>query len=211
MMSPTVALLAYVAASAVLIVTPGLDTALVLRTTAVEGPRRGAYTAVGICCGLLIWGLAVALGVSAVLAASHVAYLVLRAIGAVYLIWLGLSLLLRPRVKTPVLDTTPPADRGTTAWFVRGLLSNLTNPKVGVFFVTILPQFVPSGVAVGPFIALLVTIHVTESVLWLGLLIVATRSIAQLVCRPAVTRTLDRATGAVLVGAGLRLAAEGRH
>ena len=136
----------------------------------------------------------------------------LRAIGA------GLPGLARPDPcccaatgKTPVLDATAPADPGTTAWFARGLLSNLTNPKVGVFFITILPQFVPANVALGPFIALLVTLHVIETVIWFGVLIAATRSIAHLVSRPSVARTLDRATGAVLVGAGLRLAAEGRR
>jgi len=249
-MSPTIALLAFAAAAAVLIVTPGLDTALVLRTTAVEGPRRAAAAALGICCGLLIWGLAVALGVAALLAASHLAYTVPRWTGAVYLIWLGGHLLLRSRHATPeggrgvtprVTDQSrrrfgprrrprgalfdsatfeaarpaairEPADnRGAALWFARGLLSNLTNPKVGVFYVTFLPQFVPAGVAVGPFVALLVAIHVAMSIPWLGVLIVATRSVAGLLHRPAVTRTLDRATGAALVGAGLRLAAEGRR
>ncbi len=82
---------------------------------------------------------------------------------------------------------------------------------MGVFFVTFLPQFVPAGVAVAPFIALLVAIHVTEGVLWLALVILMARSIARLLRRPAVTRPLDRGTGVVLIGAGLRLAAEGRR
>jgi threonine/homoserine/homoserine lactone efflux protein len=157
------------AAGAVLIVTPGPDTALVLRTAAVEGPRRGAYTAAGICFGLLFWGLSAVLGIAAVLAASHLAYRVLRVIG------------------------------------------DLTNPKVGVFFVTFLPQFVPPGVAVAPFIALLLLIHVVLSVIWLGFLIAATRSAGRLLQRPAVSQALDRVTGAVLIGVGLRLAAEGRR
>jgi threonine/homoserine/homoserine lactone efflux protein len=177
-MNPTVALLTFLAASVVLTVTPGLDTALVLRTTAVEGPRRAAFAALGICCGLLLWGLAVALGLGALLAASYLAYTVLRWVGAAYLVWLGLSLLLRPRREAPGTDAAPSGDNGDAKWFARGLLSNLTNPKVGVFYVTFLPQFVPSGVAVAPFIALLVAIHVTEGVIWLGLLIVATRSIS---------------------------------
>lgn len=94
-------------------------------------------------------------------------------------------------------------------WFARGLLSNLTNPKVGVFYATFLPQFVPPGVAVAPFIALLVTIRVTEGVLWLTLLVVATRPIARLLRHPAVVRVLERLTAAILVGFGLRLAFEG--
>ncbi len=87
----------------------------------------------------------------------------------------------------------------------------LTNPKVGVFYVTFLPQFVPPGVAVAPFIALLVAIHVNEGVLWLMLLILAARSMARLLRRPAVVRVLERLTGAILVGFGLRLAVEGQR
>ena len=212
-MSVPVALLAFIAAGTVLIVTPGPDTALVLRTAAVEGLRRGAYTSAGICVGLLVWGLAAALGITAVLAASHTAYTVLRAIGAAWLVWLGFNIFFRrprpPAAEGGAAGSVP--DGSDPAWFWRGLLSNVTNPKVGVFFITFLPQFVPAGVAVAPFVALLVAIHVALSIVWLGLLIVATRSVGRLVQRPSVARTLDRVTGAVLIGAGLRLAAEGRR
>lgn len=227
-MSVSVALLTFIAAGIVLIVTPGPDTALVLRTAAVDGPRRGAYTSVGICTGLLLWGLAAALGIGAVLTASHTAYTALRAVGAAWLVWLGCTIFFRrPRgtgsggqeAAAPAADE--PADAGALSltatvegdpvWFWRGLLSNVTNPKVGVFFITFLPQFVPAGVAVAPFVALLVLIHVTLSVVWLGLLVAATQSVGRLLHRPAVARMLDRITGAVLIGAGLRLAAEGRR
>jgi threonine/homoserine/homoserine lactone efflux protein len=223
-MSVTVALLAFIAAGSILIVTPGPDTALVLRTAAVEGPRRGTYTSIGICSGLLAWGFAAALGISAVLAASHTAYAVLRAIGAGWLVWLGITIFSRrshhsrPGESRGGVTADGPASahgsatidrRRDRAWFWRGLLSNVTNPKVGVFFITFLPQFVPRGVAVAPFVALLVLIHVALSVIWLGLLIAAAQSIGRLLRRGAVARTLDRLTGAVLIGAGLRLATEG--
>ncbi len=154
--------------------------------------------------------MAVALGIGALLAASSLAYTALRWVGAAYLVWLGLTLLLRPH-QAPCIDAVALAHRATAKWFARGLLSNLTNPKVGVFYVTFLPQFVPPGVAVAPFIALLVAIHVTEGVLWLMLLILATRSMARLLRRPAVVRVLERLTGAILVGFGLRLAVEGQR
>lgn len=211
-MSPAVALLAFIGAGIILIVTPGPDTALVLRTAAVEGPRRGAFTSAGICFGLLLWGLAAALGISAVLAASHTAYTVLRAIGAAWLVWLGFNIFVRrPHPAAANGGALRIVNGREAAWFWRGLLSNVTNPKVGVFFITFLPQFVPAGVAVAPWIALLVVVHVVLSVIWLGLLIVATRSVGRVLQRPTVARTLDRITGAVLVGAGLRLAAEGRR
>ncbi len=206
-MSPTIALLTFTLAAAVLTITPGMDTALVLRTAAAEGPRRAVSAVFGICCGLLLWGLAVALGVGALLAASSLAHTVLRWVGAVYLIWLGLTLLRRPH-QAPHIDAVTLGHRGSANWFARGLLTNLTNPKVGVFYVTFLPQFVPPGVPVTPFIALLVAIHVAEGVLWLTLLAFATRSLASLLHRPAVARALDRLTGVILVGAGLRLAIE---
>jgi len=208
-MSPTIARLTFAVAAAVLTITPGVDTALVLRTGAVEGPRRAVSAAFGICCGLLLWGLAVAFGVGALLAASSLAYTVLRWVGAAYLVWLGLTLLLRPHQEVRDIDAVPLAQPSTMKWFARGLLSNLTNPKVGVFYVTFLPQFVPPGVAVAPFIALLVTIHVAEGVLWLTLLIVATRSIARFLRRPAIVRVLERLTAAILLGFGSRLAFEG--
>jgi threonine/homoserine/homoserine lactone efflux protein len=218
-MSVPVALLAFIAAGAILIVTPGPDTALVLRTAAVEGPRRGAYTSAGVCSGLFFWGVAAALGVSAALAVSHTAYAVLRGVGALWLVWLGVMICAgRPsgdraaqRTDLPGTGAAVVDARGDRAWFWRGLLSNITNPKVGVFFITFLPQFVPAGVAVAPFSGLLVLIHVALSVVWLGLLIVATRSVGRVLRRPAVARMLDRVTAAVLIGAGLRLATEGRR
>jgi len=226
-MSVPIALATFIAAGIVLIVTPGPDTALVLRTAAVDGPRRGAYTSVGICAGLLLWGLAAALGISAVLAASHTAYSGLRAVGAAWLVWLGCTIFFRrPRRTGPSVESGTPAPGGPgnpdafslptarggdRTWFWRGLLSNVTNPKVGVFFITFVPQFVPAGVAVAPFVALLVLIHVALTVVWLGLLIAATQSVGRVVRRPAVARTLDRITGTVLIAAGLRLAAEGRR
>jgi threonine/homoserine/homoserine lactone efflux protein len=103
----------------------------------------------------------------------------------------------------------PYADGTDAAWFWRGLFSNVTSPTVGVFFTTFLPQFVPADVAAVPWIALFVVSHVVLSVIWLGLVIVAPRSIGCLLQRSAVSRTLDRVRGAVPVGTGLRLAAEG--
>ncbi len=96
-MTLTAALIAYVAAAGLLTITPGLDTAMVLRTAAAEGPRRAALTALGIGCGCLVWGLAVALGLGVVLAASSALYTAIRWAGAAYLIWLGVNLILKPR------------------------------------------------------------------------------------------------------------------
>jgi len=202
------ALVAFTIAAGVLTITPGLDTALVLRTAAVEGPRRALLAGAGICLGCLMWGFAASVGLGALLAASQLAYDVLRIAGACYLIYLGVKLLARPRSSASPPSDAPLAnlDPSGRRWFVRGLFTNLLNPKVGVFYVTFLPLFIPAGVSVTLFSLLLASIHAVQGILWFALLIVATRTFAHWLSRPSVVATLDRGTGAVLVGFGLRLA-----
>jgi threonine/homoserine/homoserine lactone efflux protein len=212
------ALLAFSLAAGLLTITPGLDTALVLRTAAVEGSRRAMLAAVGISFGLLTWGLAASVGLAALLAASQVAYRVLRMAGACYLIFIGVKMLLRkhlsavvmPHSMSPQLSANYVSARAPN-WFVRGLLTNLLNPKVGVFYVTFLPQFIPARVAVIRFSMLLAAIHATEGILWFTLLILATRPLSRWLRSPRVAQTLDRATGTVLVGFGLGLVVDNRR
>ena len=203
------ALAAYVVAAGLLTLTPGLDTALVLRTAAVEGPRRAAFAAMGINIGCLIWGALVALGLGALLAASTLAFTVLKWAGAAYLVWLGLNLILSPRDRFEVSAGKTSGD-GDLTWMRRGLLTNVLNPKVGVFYVSFLPQFLPDGVQAGPFIFLLAVIHVVLGSAWSAVLIMGTRPIAGILQRAAVVRWLDRLTGGVFLAFGLRLAMERR-
>lgn len=203
------ALLAFTVAAGLLTLTPGLDTALILRTAAVEGPKRAVLAMVGILAGCFVWGGLVAVGLGAVLQASAVAFNILKWAGAAYLVWLGIGLILRPRDSFDTADA--PAMTGSdTAWMRRGFLSNMANPKMGVFYVSFLPQFLPAGVPAAPFMLLLTTIHVLLGVVWLGLLIAATQPIARVLRHAAVVRWLDRATGGVFVAFGLRLALERR-
>lgn len=205
------ALALFVVAAGLLTITPGLDTALVLRTAAVEGPRRAVLAALGIACGCLTWGLAVALGLGALLAASQAAYTVLKWAGAAYLTWLGINLILRPRSK---FDLSAAGARAGGArrgnWWLRGFLTNLLNPKIGVFYVSFLPQFVPAHVAAGPFIFLLAAIHVALGVPWTAVLIGATAPLKRWLSHAAVVRGLDSVTGVVFLGFGARLALERR-
>jgi len=196
-------LVAFTLAAALLTVTPGIDTALVLRTLACDGARRAGAAAFGICLGCLVWGLAVALGLGILLDASRLAYDVLRWCGAAWLIWLGVQLL-RSKGESP--GTMPAASASNSAWFRRGLLTNLLNPKVGAFYVSFLPIFVPPGYAPAPVIALLAAIHVGLGLLWFALLIASAKGIAPWLRRRAVARALDRLTGAVLIAAGAKLA-----
>jgi threonine/homoserine/homoserine lactone efflux protein len=200
------ALIAFVAAAALLTITPGLDTAMVLRTAAVEGHRTAALAALGIVLGCLAWGAAVALGLGVLLAASSLAYTALKWAGAAYLAWLGIKLMLQPRSRFD-LDATG-GQRGN--WLARGFLNNLLNPKIGVFYVSFLPQFVPAHVAAAPFIFLLAAIHAALGIGWFAALIAATSPIKRWLARQSVVRWIDRVTGAVFIGFGLRLAFDRR-
>ena len=203
------ALLAFSVAAALLTITPGLDTALVLRTAAVEGGRRAALAGLGIVTGCLAWGAAVALGLGALLEASTLAFNILKWAGAVYLVWLGVSLILKPRERFDL--TAPAGPRGSDfAWMRRGFLTNLLNPKVGVFYVSFLPQFLPQGAPAGPFIFLLAALHAVMGLIWFAALIGATRPIAGALQKAAVVRWLDRLTGGVFLAFGVRLALERR-
>jgi threonine/homoserine/homoserine lactone efflux protein len=204
-MSVTQSLVAFFLAAGLLTITPGLDTAMVLRAAAVEGPRRAVHAAIGICLGCLVWGAAVALGLGALLAASELGYTILRWAGALYLGYLGLQLLLRPRTQLHTPEAPDAADR-SGGWLVRGCLSNLLNPKVGVFYVTFLPQFVPPGQPVGGYTFLLACIHVVQGALWFALLIAASTRVRRVLGRPSVVRALDRTTGVVFLAFGAKLA-----
>jgi len=208
MHSAMASLIAFVPAAILLTLAPGLDTALVLRTAVAEGPRKAVLAGLGIAVGCLTWAALVAVGLGALLAASTLAYTMLRWLGAAYLVWMGVKMLRHPRRAFAVESAE--AGKGSAA-FARGALTNLLNPKVGVFYVSFLPQFVPHGVPVAPFILLLGAIHVGIGLVWLACLIAATRPIARLLHRSAVVQTLDRVTGGLFVAFGVALAVDFRR
>src|SRR3954462_7392142 len=194
-------ILAFTAAASLLTVTPGLDTALVLRTAAVEGPRRALLAGLGICLGCLAWGAVVALGLGILLEASHLAYTMLKWAGAFYLLWLGTQLLLSKR---DALDA--PVHTGASNMLVCGFLTNALNPKVGIFYVSFLPLFVPAGANVTAGTLLLAAIHAALGLVWFAALVAATRPLARALARPRIIRALDRATGTIFLLFAARLA-----
>lgn len=198
-------LFAYLAAITVLTMTPGVDTALVLRSAAIGGPRPASFASAGIVLGCLIWGAAVALGLGALLHASETAYTAVRYIGAAYLLWLGAKLMFAPRSALASTAETCAADGKDAFW--RGFLTNMLNPKMGVFYVTFLPQFIPHGAQVAPFTFFLAALHGAVAVIWFALLIAATVPLGEALRRPGVVATLDRLTGGIFIAFGLRLAA----
>ncbi|MCF7203259.1 LysE family translocator [Pseudomonas oligotrophica] len=199
-------LFAFLGAAALLTVTPGVDTAMVLRAAALDGRRAALMAAAGIALGCLGWGAAVSLGLGALLQASELAYTLVRLAGAGYLIWLGGRMLLRPRADFAATAGEGAALQAGEA-FRRGLLTNLLNPKVGVFYVTFLPQFVPAGASVAGYSFVLACLHVLLTLAWFGVLIAATLPLGRLLRRPALIRALDRLTGGVLLAFGGKLAA----
>ena len=204
------ALLAFSLAAGLLTITPGLDTAIVLRTAAVEGPKRAALAAAGVIAGCLVWGAAVALGLGVLLQASTFAFTVIKWAGCAYLVWLGIGLILKPRDSFQLSAPVGPVGSSDFAWMRRGFLTNLLNPKVGVFYISFLPQFLPAGVAPGPFIFLLAALHGVMGLAWFAVLIGATRPLQGVLQRSAVIRWLDRLTGGVFLAFGVRLALERR-
>ena len=199
----------------VLTVTPGLDTALILRTATLRAARRAWGVVLGIQSGTLIWGALTSVGVTALLTASRLAYETLRWAGACYLVWIGARMLwsaLRRDAAGPVVGAdaeVAPVDDFGAGWR-QGLLTNLLNPKVGAFYVALLPQFIPDGANPLVFGILLAGVHVALGLVWSALLVLAARRLRGLLRRPAARRTLDGVAGTVIVGFGLRLAADGR-
>ncbi len=200
---------AFVAVSLVVICTPGPDTALIIRNTLAGGRRGGIATAIGITAGIAVWTLAASVGVAALLSASEPVFRALQLAGAAYLVYLGAQSLVAA-VSGRRHETTGEGGGQTLApkrAFRQGLLSNLGNPKIAVFFVSLLPQFVSDGSE--SFLALAV-LGVAFSLLglaWLTLYAVVVAKAGQFL-RGRVRRALDAATGTVLVAFGIRLATE---
>jgi len=203
-----VALLTFLAAAALIIVAPGPDTLLVTRNVFRRGRRGGLVTAAGTVTGLALWSVAAALGLSALLAASEVGYNVARVAGGLYLIWLGVQTL-RSHGTAPA-TATEAAPLPMHRAYLSGVLSNLLNPKIGVFFITFLPGFVPMGAPVGSTAALLGALFVVETALWLLVLVWLVGNGTGRLSRPGVRRWVDRVTGVVLIGFGVRVVVDVR-
>jgi len=215
-MSTTQALLSFALVAVALTVMPGLDTALVLRTSVVRGRGHAWAAAFGIGAGCLVWGVAAAVGASALLAASHTAYRALTVAGALYLVAFGARLLWGSRRRgrpEPALGDAVgggAAPRPLAATFAAGAATNILNPKIGVFYVATIPQFIPEGASHLLMGVLLAVEHNVIGLLWFAGVITGTRWATRWLGGPSVVRLTDRATGVLLVAFGIRLAANAR-
>jgi threonine/homoserine/homoserine lactone efflux protein len=193
----------------VVTLTPGPATALVVRSALRGGRRSALLTTLGNSVGVLAWGVASALGVSALIAASEIAFLVLKVGGAVVLVWLGVQSFRRTR-----RDEKPAKRSGDDVWSSRafrdGLVTCLANPKLAIFFVALFPQFLERGhsnLTTG--LAMAGLIVALDLVWYSAVALAVTRLRRQFVDGPWQHR-LERITGSLMVGLGLRLALESR-
>jgi threonine/homoserine/homoserine lactone efflux protein len=197
-------LLAFVAVSVVVIITPGPDTALTVRNTLIGGRRAGLLTAAGVLTGQLVWSIAAGAGVAALLVASEPVFHALRLAGAAYLIWLGLQSL-AAAVRGASTPHASRAHRGSP--LRQGVINDLANPKMAVFFTSLLPQFGESFVAM----VVLGALFCAMTFAWLALYAATIARAGEALKGTRLRRALDALTGAVLVALGLRVATDVRR
>ena len=221
----TASLLAFIPVALLLTLIPGADTALVTRNALALGRGGARWTIIGIMTGCLIHATASALGLSAILATSARAYETVKLAGAAYLVWIGVQSIRHARrgteVQIPRLaalardDTTaviPSVVEGSARSgreghpFMQGFLTNILNPKVALFYLTFLPQFIPAGAPVLRTSLLLAMIHNALGFAWLSLYAQFVDRLRSALTRPIVKAWLERVTGGVLVALGARLA-----
>ncbi|CDG16377.1 LysE family translocator [Xenorhabdus doucetiae] len=201
-------LLAFTVAATLLTLTPGLDTALILRTATVEGGKKALQAALGINAGCFIWGAMVAFGLGTLIAVSELAFNLLKWCGALYLCWLGIQMIWHP--KKDLGGETSASVKGQN-WFIKGMLGNVLNPKMGVFYVSFLPQFIPQGHSATLWTFNLVAIHVLLGTLWSLSLIYATRPLSHILRRENVIKWMNRATGGLFLLFAFKLVMSNRR
>jgi threonine/homoserine/homoserine lactone efflux protein len=200
-------ILAFLGISALVIVTPGQDTALAIRNSLLGGRRAGVFTALGVSTGQAVWALATSVGLAALIVAFEPAFVTLKLVGAAFLVYLGAQALLAAIRGTHVERREGGGPLTSRTAFRQGVLSNLGNPKMAVFFTSLLPQF--GAESFGGLLALGL-VFCTMTLVWLcGYAFVVAR-VGDVLRRPVVRRVFDAVLGTVLVALGVRLAAERR-
>lgn len=202
----TTILIPYLIAITLLTLTPGLDTTLIIRTATLEGKSKAFQAAAGIGFGCIAWGVVVACGLGALLMASDLAFNILKWMGAAYLAWLGLNMILKPRSQLADMQESNSNVPSSQNWFIRGFLGNLLNPKVGIFYISFLPQFIPPQASAVTWVMGLVMIHVVIGTLWSILLILAMQPLSRYLKQPKFVKYMDRITGSIFVLFALKLA-----
>ncbi|WP_334683919.1 LysE family translocator [Arthrobacter sp. CAN_A214] len=204
------AVLAFAVVAGLLTLVPGLDTALVLRSSLTRTRSYAWATALGVATGAMAWGTAAAVGISALLTASELAYRVLTVGGASYMLWLGASMIwksFRRRANNDPYEANPTSVEPASAWhgWLVGAGTNLLNPKVGVFYIATIPQFLPEGTSPLLMGAMLAGVHAGLSMTWFAALIIGGGYARRWLSNPRSLAVIDRITGLVLVAFGGKL------
>ena len=197
--------LAFTGIVAIVTLTPGADTMLVVRSAIVRGRRAGLLTVLGVCSGLFVHATLSALGLSVVLVRSARTFEAVKLAGAVYLAFLGLQAL-RSAVRGVPLDERPSHPAGVHRAFAEGLLTNVLNPKVAIFYLAFLPQFVGPRDPVLAKSILLASIHFVEGMIWLSFVTVFVSRLRSVLAQPRVQRALEGVSGLVFIAFGVKLA-----
>ncbi|MFD1213072.1 LysE family translocator [Arthrobacter sp. GCM10027362] len=205
------AVLAFAVVAGLLTLVPGLDTALVLRSSLTRTRSYAWATALGVATGAMLWGIAAAVGISALLTASETAYRVLTTAGAGYMLWLGASMIwksFRGSAGHAAAEARAPVAASPWQGWLVGAGTNLLNPKVGVFYIAAIPQFLPAGTAPLLMGAVLAGVHCVLSLAWFAVLILGGGYARRWLASPKSLAVIDRVTGLVLVAFGGKLVTE---
>jgi RhtB (resistance to homoserine/threonine) family protein len=203
--------LTFLVLSLFVVMSPGIDTALITKRTISDGRTDGYKMALGITAGSLVHTFAAAFGLSAILMQSAAAFEIIKYAGAIYLIYLGLSSFISRKKKQSASDEYSAAPEFKKSAFKQGLFSNILNPKVAMFFLTFLPQFVKAGENTAQQLVIMGIIYTLLSIAWFFIYVFFINYLREWLMSPKVQRVMDQATGLVLIGFGLKLAFDKQH
>ncbi|MEY2768570.1 MAG: hypothetical protein RL359_206 [Actinomycetota bacterium] len=194
----------------ILVIIPGLDFALVLRYATTQSRKSALVVMLGITSGLFVWGTFASLGISAILQASETAFNVLKVTGACYMIWMGIGFI-RNSLKDSSEALMEIQKIRNQRIFTRGLFSNLLNPKAGVFYLSVLPQFIPAGSNHLLFGLFLASIHAVITIIFFVSLILFINMLKDFFIQPGVVKVMERISGVAVIGFGARLLLSESH
>ena len=203
----------FVVSCILLNLTPGQDTMYIIGRSLAQGRKAGVLSVMGVMTGVLVHTLLAAFGLSAVLASSAIAFSVVKYAGAAYLIWIGIGYLRSPNRGVDTIKAGSSVELQPGGIFRQGVLTNVLNPKVSLFFLSFLPQFVDPGTQFEfiPFFLLGMIFFTTGSIWCLVLVYGATWATGRLLRRASLGGILKKATGALFVGLGIKLAISRVH
>ena len=198
----------FIIACVLLIILPGPDTAIVTKNTVVAGRKGGMQTMLGSCAGLLIHTIAAVAGLSAIIVKSALAFTILKYVGAAYLCYLGVRTLMNMRAKKTEVEEEVLVEAKGSSYFKQGFITNVTNPKVAVFFLTFLPQFLAPGADAFWSFLVMGIIYMVLTLVWFFFYVVLLDRIRNFMKRPSTQASIEGITGLVLIGFGIKLAFE---